>query len=807
MPEEKIVLGFEGHRVEHKVWRGSDVPTDEAAKALPRIPEGEPRPWDLDTKFEVLQKSHSRVDGMVKATGAARYTHDVRLPGMLWGVLLRSPHAAARIKKIDVEPAKRCPGVKAAITIPKGEVHFHGDEVAAVCAVTLDQARDALAAIVVEYEVVPCVATVEDALKPGAPRVFAKRDNAMLGRTDKHGDAEAALKAGDAVVSATYRTQVQTHSALETSGVVAQWETDGSLTVHASTQGTFSVRDQLTAHFKIPPSQCRILSEHVGGGFGAKFNAGVEGVAAATLAREAKAPVWLMVDRKGHHLACGNRPDSIQDMQGAITKDGTITALTVKSVGTGGVAGGAGVANPKIYAVANTTKLETHVFTNAGGARSFRAPGNPQGSFALEQMVDELALAVGLDPLAVRLKNDKSLIRQPEWKLGAEAIGWAERRNKTPGKGGVVLRGIGCAATSWGGHGGPGASVLVRVDADGAVEVRSGAQDIGTGTRTVLACVVAEELGLEGPQQVKVAMGDTRDPVGPGSGGSRTASTIAPAARAAAAQVKAQLWAALSKGGLDAGASGGGGKAKKAVVEAASVTSVEASPEGQLKGGKVRIHEAAGWKWVTFADAVKISGKKSYEAIGRRAENYVGAGFHEGGVAGCQFAEVEVDTETGRIRVIKVVAVQDMGTIVDRLTAESQIIGGVIQGVGYALFEERILDRKTGRDAQRRLPQLQDTEPRRLPRDRADPLPRRLGPEQRGPHGPGRAAHDPDGGSDRQRLRQRHGRPRPRDPHDSPARPRGARGGQVRARDGRRGPGAGRTPAGRRAQESVAVSS
>jgi xanthine dehydrogenase YagR molybdenum-binding subunit len=653
--EVKVVLGFEGHRVEKTV----------------EVPSGEPRPWDLETKFEVLQKNHPRADGLPKATGRARYTHDVRLPGMLWGAILRSPHAAAAVKSVDLEAAKQCPGVKAAIKLARNEVHFHGDEVAAVCATTLDQARDALQKIAVEFEARPCVATVEDALAPDAPQVFARRSNVIDGRGSDKGDPEAALKSADATVSATYRTQVQTHTALETHGVVAQWESDGSLTVYASTQGTFSVRDGLAGAFKLDESQCRVIAEHVGGGFGAKFGPGVEGVAAAKLAKEAGAPVWLMVDRKGEHLACGNRPDSIQEMQGAITKDGKITALTVKSTGTGGVGGGAGVANPRIYSVPNTRKQERSVYTNAGGARAFRAPGHPQGSFALEQMVDELADAIGMDPLEVRLKNDPSELRRAEWALGAKTIGWSERRNKTPGKGGPILRGLGCAAANWGGQGGPGASVVVRIDGDGSVEARSGAQDIGTGTRTVIACVVAEELGLEGPAQVRVAVGDTRDPIGPGSGGSRTASSIAPAARAAAAQAKAQLWAALKK----------------------SEVKVADSPEGQLKGGKV--HLETGDKWVSFAEAVKLSGKKRIEAVGHRAENF--GGFNESGVAGCQFAEIEVDTEIGKISVKKVVAVQDCGTVIDKLTAESQIIGGVIQGVSYALFEERILDRKTGR--------------------------------------------------------------------------------------------------------------
>lgn len=661
MSDEKVVLGFEGHRVE---------------KTL-AIPDGELRPYDLDSKLEVVGKSHPRVDALLKATGKARYTHDVRLPGMLWGAILRSPHGAAKIASLDLDAAKAMPGVKAAIALKKdgASLLFHGDEVAALCAETKEQAHEALRAIAVKYDVLPCVVDATDARADDAPRVFGKRPNVMPhGRPQKRGDVDGALAGAAKTVKATYRTQVQTHSALETHGVVAHWEDESKLTVYASTQGTFSVRDGLEQDFKIDKGDIHVIAEHVGGGFGAKFGPGVEGVAAARLAKKAKAPVHMMVDRKGEHQASGNRPDSVQTLEGGIDKDGKLVALRATSYGTGGVAvGSAGCANVRVYEIPNVDKTEESVATHGGGARAFRAPGHPQGFFALEQMVDELADAIGMDPLEVRLKNDRSAIRQEEWKLGAEKIGWKERRNKAPGRGGTILRGVGCASATWSGHGGPAAGVMVRVDEDGLVEVRSGAQDIGTGTRTVLAAIVAEELGLEGPHQVRTFVGDSRDPFGPGSGGSRTAASVGPAARTAAIKVRDAFWVAF----------------KKAAMKVAD------SPEGQMRGGKVRLDLNSGEKWIPFAEAVKMTGKKGFQAIGERGNNF--KGFHESGVAGCQFAEVEVDTETGKVRVTKVVAVQDCGIPIDRLTAESQVIGGVIQGVGYALFEERIMDKKTGR--------------------------------------------------------------------------------------------------------------
>jgi xanthine dehydrogenase YagR molybdenum-binding subunit len=651
--DRKIALGFEGHRVE---------------KTLD-IPDAEPKPWDLDTKLEVVGKRHPRVEALQKSTGRATYTHDVRLPGMLYGAILRSPHGAANVIKVDLTRAQAAPGVKAAIRLARDQVFYHGDEVAAVCATSLEQAREALLLIDVEYEVKPCVVDATEAKKDGAPSVFKGRSNLVPHPNGgKKGDPDGALAKADKVVRATYRTPIQLHTALETHGVVAKWEDEKTLTVYASTQGTFSVRDGIAGSLGIKQGDIRVIAEHVGGGFGAKFGPGVEGGAAARLAREAKAPVWLMLDRKGEQLSAGNRPDSVQEMQGGVMNDGKITVLTVSSYGTGGVAAGsAGVRNPAIYDVPNTEKHEASVTTNAGGARAFRAPGHPQGFFALEQMVDELADAIGMDPLELRLKNDKSDVRQAEWRAGAAAIGWAEKRHKPSEKKGTVRRGIGCAAATWGGAGGPAAKVLVKVDEEGSVEVRSGTQDIGSGTRTALAAVVAEELGLEGPHALKVFVGDTRDPFGPGSGGSRTASSLCPAARAAAVEIKTALWEALRK-----------------------TNKLPDSPEGLFRNGKVSLGE----KQVSFAEAVKLSGKKGFEAIGDRLGNW--KGFHDG-VAGCQFAEVEVDMETGKVRVIKVVAVQDMGTVIAPIVAESQVIGAVIQGVGYALLEERIMDPKTGR--------------------------------------------------------------------------------------------------------------
>jgi xanthine dehydrogenase YagR molybdenum-binding subunit len=297
-----------------------------------------------------------------------------------------------------------------------------------------------------------------------------------------------------------------------------------------------------------------------------------------------------------------------------------------------------------IYALGATAKEEVTVVTQAGPATAFRAPGHPQGSFALEQAVDEMAGAIGMDPLEFRLRIDRNPVRRWQYEEGAKRFGWAGKRKSPRGKGGL-LRGVGMGSAVWYNGGGPGSTVLVTVHRDGSVEVSNGAQDIGTGTRTVLAVIVAEVLGLE-VADLKVNLGRTEWPFGPGSGGSTTAPSLGPCARAAAEA------------------------ARKAIL-------------GDTKPSK------AAWK----AACAKMEGE-SQTFQGGRGQPYE---RYQNQVAGCQFAEVEVDADTGVVRVLNVLAMQDCGRVIDKLTAESQVIGAVIGGISWALFEDRVLDPRTGR--------------------------------------------------------------------------------------------------------------
>jgi xanthine dehydrogenase YagR molybdenum-binding subunit len=655
-----------------------------------QIPDGEPDPWDAQSKLRTVGRPVPRIDAVAKVTGRAKYTQDVALPGMLYGRFLRCPHPAARLRSIDVSRAKAHPGVKAVWTEKVGrKLHYQGEEVAAVAATSPDIAEDALRLIQVDYEQRPFVVDATKAKAPDAPLVFASDETPPAGggphaggkgtaqgnmrtNVNSEGDLESAFAKAEVIVEGTYRTQVQVHSALEPHGSLARWDGD-ELTVWSSTQATFAVREQLAAAFKLPKNKVRVLCEYMGGGFGAKFSAGPWSIVAAKLAREARAPVKLMLTRHDEQLCAGNRPDSVQWLKLGAKRDGTLVAIHLRSYGTPGVGVGAGTGGPasNLYKAEARRIEESDVFTNTRAAEAFRAPGHPQGCFALEQAMDELAQKLGMDPLELRKKNLQNPVQVAELDRGlTEVPAWKNRGGKlSPAKlgsapGGDVRRGIGMACGVWYKFYSQATQVEIEVHKDGRVEVKNGAQDIGTGTRTYMAQIAAEELGLP-MEMVTVRLGDTSLPVGPGSGGSVTTPSIAPTVRAAAYQVGQKLKELASR---------------QLKVPAEQVTIAE---DGFRGGGKT-----VAWKKVCSG----ILGDK-LTVVASRAKDYEGLKDRMGGV---QFAEVEVDMRTGVVRVLRVTVVQDFGRPLNPLTAESQINGGVIQGVSYALFEDRRLDRHTG---------------------------------------------------------------------------------------------------------------
>ncbi|HEY7574527.1 MAG TPA: xanthine dehydrogenase family protein molybdopterin-binding subunit, partial [Thermoanaerobaculia bacterium] len=551
---EKIRIGF-----------GDKLETKDVA-----IAPGDPAPWDPSTKFTIVGTRVPRLDGRAKTTGEARYSIDVRLPGMLYGRILRCPYAAATVQSIDLSGAQKMKGVKATLALAESgeKMRFAGQEIAAVAAETPELAEDALRAIRVTYAQRPFVVSLEKAMADDAPLVFdgksetkstgadvdvapksklSRKGNVLGPRAFAKGDVEQGFAQADAVVEGTYTTQVQTHSALEPHGHVARWE-GGELTVWSSTQAIFAVREEMAEALKIPASKVRVITEYMGGGFGAKFGARVEGVTAARLAKQAGAPVKLFLDRKEEQLATGNRPSSVQKIRVGAKKDGTLTGLQLTVHGTGGTNGGTGASGPvkNIYACPNVKVDEYDVFTNAGPSAAFRAPGHPQGAFALEAAMDELALRLKMDPLELRMKNDPSEVRREEFRIGAEKIGWSTRDQRRKTEQAWIRRGIGLGAAVWYNTGDTGPRATVTINRDGSAEVEHGVQDLGTGSRTMIAIVAAEELALP-IEKISVRIGDTRMPYGPGSGGSTTTPSSAPAIRRAAAQAKKQLAAAVAR--------------------------------------------------------------------------------------------------------------------------------------------------------------------------------------------------------------------------------------------------------------------
>jgi xanthine dehydrogenase YagR molybdenum-binding subunit len=563
--------------------------------------------------------------------------------------------------------------VKAVLVIAGAgkKVQYHGDDIAAVAAETEEQARDAARAIKVEYEVLPHVVTEAQAMAPGAPEIV-KGGNSRKARALTKGKPDEAMKGADVTIEATYSLPVITHVCLETHGLTSKWEGDDKLVAWASTQSVRTVAGELAQKFNVPTANVTVLTEVMGGGFGSKFGADIWGQAAAELSQKAGGrPVRMFLDRIQEHLAAGNRPSASGHVTLGATKDGKLVCVIAETHGTGGLGGGSQFPFPYIYDIPNSSRAHTDVFVNAGKARAMRAPGHPQGCSIMEAAMDDLADKLGIDPLEFRLKNlpadqkpDLKPVYEAEVKMGAELIGWTENRKPrgTNGKG-PIKRGLGMALHTWGGRGVPGNQVSCTINPDGSVELKTATQDIGTGARTVLAIIAAEVLGLE-PGDIQSNIGNSTFPPGQGSGGSTTTPSMSPPTYQAALKARDALFAKLAPG-------------------------LNASPDDlSLAGGKLLVKGEAKMSW---KDACRKLGMMPISVIGEFDQSLASSG-----VGGCQFADVTVDTETGVVRVNKIVAIQDTGQVIDKLTWESQVYGGVIGGLNYGLFEERVMDPTTG---------------------------------------------------------------------------------------------------------------
>jgi xanthine dehydrogenase YagR molybdenum-binding subunit len=632
----------------------------------------------------LMGKSTRRLDGPEKSQGKAKYTYDIVRPGMLYGRLLGSPHAHARIKSIDLSAAEKLPGVKAVLALkdPAGEgangkAFYQGDEVAAVAAITEEIAEDAIRLVKVDFEPLPVLATPAQAMSADAPLVFPK-GNVSDQQLQQEGDVETALKSAAHIVEGLYSTQVQTHTSLETHGGICEWDGE-KLTAWISTQAVHGSRDGIAGALKIPQGNVRVITEYMGGGFGSKLGFDSQVVVCARLAKLANAPVKLMLNRKEEHLVTGNRPSAYARVKAGVDAQGKLVGFDAETWGSGGAGAGAGFTVPyPIYVFPNRRQRHRNAFTTSGPQRAMRAPGHPQASFITETVLDELADRLRMDPLELRMRNLQPGIdpqtgqEMPnrQWRkyfpLGAEKIGWSKRHPTGDPASGPIKRGLGCAGNTWAGAGSRATRANCQILPDGGVLARIGTQDIGTGTRTLVAVVAAETMGLP-LTGVKAEIGDTNYPFAPGSGGSVTVASVSATMRIACENARDELFA------------------KVAPALGVAATDLVA------KGGRVHVKDTPS-KGMTWREACKLLGVQPISA-----EGAFGPGLSSTGTSGVQFADVEVDIETGVTRVKKVVCVQDCGTIMDKLTAESQVYGGIIMGLGFALFENRILDRNTAR--------------------------------------------------------------------------------------------------------------
>jgi len=620
--------------------------------------------WGPNDKHTLLNKRMTRVDGPVKATGVARYTYDQRLPGMLYGRILRCPHGHARVTNLDTDAAAKIPGVKAIVPAPLPELRYAGAPVAAVAATTPEIAADALRAIKVSYEVLPHVVHAADAIKDGAPKVVETENN--LQEKAKNGDpqkVEAAFAKADEIVEAEYICSRVHHVCLETHGMVVDYRGGEEATIYASTQGTFTIPGDAAKELGLQQSAVTASVEHMGGGFGAKFGIGIEGMFACRLSKQTKAPVKMMLTRYDEFVMAGNRSGAWQKLRAGVKKDGTIVAMQARQYRLGGIGQGSQSGQPFIYTMGDTYREIYALHTNEDSSVAMRAPGYPQASFAAESLVDELAHKIKMDPVAFRKKNLRDEVYHRQLDRGASEIGWSRRNPIAGGNPGPFKRGMGVGIGIWGGAGNNQCKVDVTVSRDGAVLVAVGTQDLGTGTRTYTRAIVAEELGL-GMKDVTERIGNSKLGGANPSGGSTTAPSLAPSVKDAA--IKTRLLLAERVAPLL-----GNPKPEEVVFADRKVS--------------------AGSRSVSWQEACA-----SLPAAGITGHGEWRVDLQARGVHGVCFAEVEVDVETGHVKPIKMVHIQDGGLPLNRLTFESQINGGMIQSLGQALWEGRVIDAQLG---------------------------------------------------------------------------------------------------------------
>jgi xanthine dehydrogenase YagR molybdenum-binding subunit len=633
--------------------------------ALDQWPEG-PR--------EVVGREALRKDARERILGQARYTADVQLPGMLHAAILRSPFAHARVRRIDLSAAAAMPGVHA--VIGPGDVNgledeagYNGAPIAAVAADTFAHAQRAARAIEIEWEELEVVLDPEEAVR----RELLTTDPA----TYERGEFERGLAEADVVIEGTYRTSVVLHNSMETHQAVCQWIGD-TLEVYISTQYIWGVRSAVADAFGLPGDKVRVICEYMGGGFGSKNDPGEYTYVAAELARRTGRPVRCALTRREENIAAGNRNATIQKLIVGAKSDGTICALGgefINAIGWSGWSAGTDGPMQMLYACDNVRTVRYGAKINTPPMKAFRAPGFVEGTFGLECLIDELAAKLDVDPLELRRKNyassndGKPFSSKNLMECYALAQKQWDRRDEVRARStGEWKHGVGMASQVWYGGGGPPSYAWIRITSDGRAQVVTAMQDIGTGTRTAMAQIAAEELGFP-LDQVEVSLGDSsRGPYATLSAGSSTVPSVGPAVRAAAADAKRQL--------IEIAAQRYHLEERVLDIRGGSVVSADGNVNTPVE------------KLVEVLEDAQILGK------GARGPNPTGMSVLTFGI---QVVEVAVDVETGEVRVDRVYAAHDVGRIINTMGARSQVEGGIIQGVGHTLSEQRLHDPESGR--------------------------------------------------------------------------------------------------------------
>src|SRR5580700_2183096 len=624
--------------------------------------------WPPMEERRVIGKPTKRRDGIEKSTGRAKYSSDQKPPGTLFGALLTSPYAHARISSIDTSEAEHMQGVTAVrvITGAGKEVQWEGTEIATVAAVTEELANDAIRKIKVQYEVLPHLVREDDLVKAG--------NRAKPAGEQVTGDPDKAFQEADAVIEGTYGIPVITHCCLEPHGNIVQF--DGTrVNLWPSTQNVSGIGGDLGKALEVSAANVRTQMQFIGGGFGSKFAADNWGVEAARLSKASGGkPVKMYLDRATELKIAGNRPSAFANIKIAAKKDGTITAWQSTSWATGGMAGGGMPPLPYVFTeITNRRMNHTAVAVNAGGARAWRAPNHPQASFLTCSALEDLAAKLRMDPLELFNKNLGYTAREATYKAqfqkAAEIMEWQKRWHPRGEGHGPVKQGLGLAINTWGG-GGHASQCRTTINPDGSVLLEIGTQDLGTGTRTAITMVAAETLGL--PQgAITLRIGDSDYPPDGASGGSTTIGGVSPSTLKSTTNARNKLFE---------------------VVAPVLGTSPDqlAAIDGRIQ---VKDNPAKSLPW---QDACRKLGTTKISEMGENDPRKP-SGLNSSGVAGIQMADVSVDVETGIVKMNKFVAVQDCGLVVNPWTAQSQIHGAVIMGICAALFEERVMDRQTGK--------------------------------------------------------------------------------------------------------------